>query len=151
MRDPNDEEPFWKRKTLVEMTRQEWESLCDGCGLCCIQKVQCDKTGVLFQTDVACSQLDLDTLRCKDYKNRSKIKPNCVHLTPEIVADADWLPKNCAYRLIHLGEDLYWWHHLVSGDPELVHIAGVSARGRVISEDQVEDIVDRIKIVDWFA
>jgi uncharacterized cysteine cluster protein YcgN (CxxCxxCC family) len=141
--------PFWKRKTLAQMSKQEWESLCDGCGMCCVNKLEYDGTGELAQTDTCCKLLDPRTARCKDYKNRKKIVPDCIQLTPKVVEKMDWLPKTCAYRLVHFKQDLYWWHPLVSGDPETVHQAGISARGRVIPEDQVEDISERI--VDWFA
>jgi uncharacterized cysteine cluster protein YcgN (CxxCxxCC family) len=107
------------------------------------------QTGEIVQTDTCCKLLDPKTARCKDYKNRKKIVPDCIQLTPKVVEKMDWLPKTCGYRLVHLGQDLYWWHPLISGDPETVHQAGISARGRVISEDQVEDISDRV--VDWFA
>ena len=112
-------------------------------------KLEYEGTGELAQTDTCCKLLDPKTARCKDYKNRKKIVPDCIQLTPKVVAKMDWLPKTCGYRLVHLSQDLYWWHPLVSGDPETVHQAGISARGRVIPEDQVEDISERV--VDWFA
>ena len=141
--------PFWKRKSLAQMSKQEWESLCDGCGMCCVNKLEYEGTGELAQTDTCCKLLDPKTARCRDYKNRKKIVPDCIQLSPKVVAKMDWLPKTCGYRLVHLKQDLYWWHPLVSGDPETVHQAGISARGRVIPEDQVEDISERV--VDWFA
>jgi uncharacterized cysteine cluster protein YcgN (CxxCxxCC family) len=141
--------PFWKRKTLAQMSQQEWESLCDGCGMCCVNKLEYEGTGELAQTDTCCKLLDPKTARCRDYKNRKKIVPDCIQLTPKVVAKMDWLPKTCGYRLVHFKQDLYWWHPLVSGDPETVHQAGISARGKVIPEDQVEDITERV--VDWFA
>ena len=131
------------------MSKQEWESLCDGCGMCCVNKLEYEGTGELAQTDTCCKLLDPKTARCRDYKNRKKIVPDCIQLTPKVVEKMDWLPKTCAYRLVHFKQDLYWWHPLVSGDPETVHQAGISARGRVIPEDQVEDISERV--VDWFA
>ena len=131
------------------MSKQEWESLCDGCGMCCVNKLEYEGTGELAQTDTCCKLLDPKTARCRDYKNRKKIVPDCIQLTPKVVAKMDWLPKTCGYRLVHFKQDLYWWHPLVSGDPETVHQAGISARGRVIPEDQVEDISERV--VDWFA
>ena len=139
--------PFWKRKSLAQMSKPEWESLCDGCGMCCTNKLEYEGTGEIVQTDTCCKLLDPRTARCRDYKNRKKIVPDCIKLTPKIVARMDWLPKTCAYRLVHFGQDLYWWHPLISGDPETVHQAGISARGRVIPEDQVEDISERV--VDW--
>ena len=112
-------------------------------------KLEYEGTGELAQTDTCCKLLDPKTARCKDYKNRKKIVPDCIQLTPSVVAKMDWLPKTCGYRLVHFKQDLYWWHPLVSGDPETVHAAGISAKGRVIPEDQVEDITERV--VDWFA
>ena len=141
--------PFWKRKTLAQMNQQEWESLCDSCGMCCVNKLEYEGTGELAQTDTSCKLLDPATARCKDYKNRKKIVPECIQLTPKVVAKMNWLPRTCAYRLVHTGQDLYWWHPLISGDPETVHQAGVSARGRVVSEELVDDLADRV--VDWFA
>ena len=93
--------PFWKRKTLAQMTKQEWESLCDGCGMCCVNKLEYEGTGELAQTDTCCKLLDPRTARCRDYKNRKKIVPDCIQLTPNVVAKMDWLPKTCAYRLVH--------------------------------------------------
>jgi len=129
-----EEEPFWRRKTLEEMTRGEWESLCDGCGKCCLHKLEDIDTGAIAFTRVACRMLDLDSCRCKDYPNRKKHVPDCVRLTPTRVNKIDWLPKSCAYRLVNEGKDLYWWHPLVSGDPDTVHQAGISVRGRAIRE-----------------
>ena len=142
--------PFWKRKTLAQMTKQEWESLCDGCGMCCVNKLEYEGTGELAQTDTCCKLLDPRTARCRDYKNRKKIVPDCIQLTPSVVAKMDWLPKTCAYRLVHFKQDLYWWHPLVSGDPEMVHAAGVSVRGRVqASELDVPDHELEDHIVSW--
>lgn len=140
-------EPFWKRKTLAEMSRNEWESLCDGCGKCCVNKLEFEDTGKVVQTKVACKLLDLQTCRCGDYKNRKKLVPDCIRLTPAAVRKMDWLPSTCGYRLVDAGRDLYWWHPLVSGDPRTVHEAGISVRGRVISEVGVDDLEDYI--VDW--
>ena len=116
--------PFWKRKTLAQMSKQEWEQLCDGCGMCCVNKLEYEGTGELAQTDTCCKLLDPKTARCRDYKNRKKIVPDCIQLTPKVVAKMDWLPKTCGYRLVHFKQDLYWWHPLVSGDPETVHAGG---------------------------
>jgi hypothetical protein len=141
--------PFWKTKTLTEMTQREWESLCDGCARCCLNKLEEEITGRLYFTDVGCRLLDEQTCRCSDYKNRQKVVHDCVKLTPRKVPEIDWLPPSCAYRLVQEGKDLYWWHPLVSGDPETVHIAGVSVRGRLsgteedISDDQLEDHIVR--------
>lgn len=142
--------PFWKRKTLEQMTKVEWESLCDGCARCCLNKIEDEDTGKLYFTDVACKLLDHDGCRCKDYRNRQKKVPDCVRLTPQEVRDIDWLPPTCAYDLIAKGKDLYWWHPLISGDPDTVHQAGVSVRGRVgASESDVPDAELEHWIVKW--
>ena len=142
-------EPFWKTKTLAQMTHAEWESLCDGCGRCCLNKLEDEETGKYYYTDVGCRLLDGATCRCRDYPNRLEKVDDCEQLTPENVAQLGWLPPSCAYRLIEEGKDLYWWHPLVSGDPETVHSAGVSVRGRVqgsetdVPDDQLENHVVR--------
>ena len=141
------EDPFWRRKTLAEMTRGEWESLCDGCAKCCLDKLQDDDTGEISYTEVACRLLDLGTCRCTDYANRKRFVPDCVVLTARTVARLTWLPSTCAYRLISEGKDLAWWHPLVSGDPESVHRAGVSVRGRAVPEAVAGDLEDHI--VHW--
>lgn len=144
--------PFWRSKTLEEMTPEEWESLCDGCGRCCLNKLEDEETEELFFTSVACRLLDCGTCRCSDYANRFASVPDCVKLTPEDVRVIDWLPPTCAYRLVAEGRDLYWWHHLVSGDSETVHLAGVSVRGRVTAQEGVppfEEYEDHI--AEWPA
>jgi uncharacterized cysteine cluster protein YcgN (CxxCxxCC family) len=143
--------PFWKRKTLAELSRDEWESLCDGCGKCCLVKLQDPDTDEIAYTDVACKLLDGSTCRCTDYPNRKKRVPDCVVLSPAVVADLSWMPSTCAYRLIKEGKDLAWWHPLVSGDPNTVHEAGMSVRGRVVSEALVEDAELPEHVVDWSA
>ena len=142
-------EPWWRLKPLAEMNPQEWESLCDGCGKCCLVKLDDPDTGQTLYTDVACRLLDGETCRCKHYSARRKIVKDCVVLTPETVGSLDFLPDTCAYRLLAEGRDLYWWHPLVSGNRESVHLAGVSVRHRSISETEVadEDLEDHI--VDW--
>jgi len=136
--------PFWKTKTLDEMTREEWESLCDGCGRCCLHKLRDDDTGVIAWTNVACRLLDTQTCQCSDYKHRRRRVPDCVRLTPEALAEIDWLPPSCAYRRLGEGRDLAWWHPLVSGDPETVHSAGISVRGRAIDERTAGALEDHI-------
>lgn len=138
--------PFWQVKTLDEMSQAEWESLCDGCAQCCILKLEDEDTGEILATDVACTLLDIGTCRCRDYANRHKKVPDCARIDTEAVKRLTWLPKSCAYRRLAKGQDLLWWHPLVSGDPNSVHEAGISARGRVVSEDGVaeEDLPDHI-------
>mgnify|MGYP000856157347 CR=1 FL=1 len=142
--------PFWQRKRLDQMTRSEWESLCDGCGRCCLNKLEEEDTREIFFTDVVCKLFDAGTCRCSDYKNRQKKVPDCVKLTPEEVADFNWLPPTCGYRLLAEGKELMWWHPLVSGSTETVHEAGVSLRGRTIfSERGVPDADLEDHIVKW--
>jgi uncharacterized cysteine cluster protein YcgN (CxxCxxCC family) len=150
--------PFWRRKALVEMNDAEWESLCDGCGRCCLVKLEEEapagkpvrKNPRVYFTDVGCRLLDTAACRCRDYENRDRHVADCVRLTPQVVAEVGWLPPTCAYRLLGEGRDLYWWHPLVSGDPETVHAAGISVRGRVRArEDDVPDSELEDRIVDW--
>ncbi len=136
--------PFWKTKTLKEMTKDEWESLCDGCGLCCLVKLENIDTSEIFVTNVACKYLDPKTCRCSDYKNRQKNVPDCISLTPKKVSTLNWLPNTCAYRLIDEGKDLYLWHHLISGDKETVHKAGISKKGTIVSEESVHNLEDYV-------
>lgn len=140
------DEPFWKRKSLTEMTRAEWESLCDGCAQCCLIKLEDEETGVVYETDVACKLLDLKTCRCTRYAERSRLVPNCVTLHPGNVGQLSWMPPTCAYRLLHEGEDLPEWHPLVSGQPESVVTAGASIRNDAVSELEVaeEDLEDHV-------
>jgi uncharacterized cysteine cluster protein YcgN (CxxCxxCC family) len=128
--------PFWKTKSLEAMSPDEWESLCDGCGRCCLVKLEEEETEKTHFTDVACFMLDCDSCLCSNYEDRKRHVPDCVTLTPELVRTVDWLPPTCAYRLLAEGDDLYWWHPLVSGDPDTVHEAGVSVRGRVGATDR---------------
>ena len=141
---------FWKTKTLAEMSPAEWESLCDGCARCCLEKLEDEDTGKIYHTHISCKLLDAGLCACKDYENRSDHVPDCVRLTPENVPEIAWLPSSCGYRLVSEGRDLYWWHPLISGSPDTVHEAGVSVRGRVVAtEDEVaiEELEDHI--VRW--
>jgi uncharacterized cysteine cluster protein YcgN (CxxCxxCC family) len=141
------ETPFWKTKRLEQMTDAEWESLCDGCGRCCLHKLRDDVTEALSFTNVACHLLDLGTCACSDYAHRQKQVPDCVSLTPDVLEEIDWLPPSCAYRRIQEGRGLAWWHPLVSGDPQTVHTAGVSVRGRAISERHAGPLEHHL--ADW--
>ena len=129
-----DETLFWRRKTLAEMNPAEWESLCDGCGKCCLHKLEDMDTGELAFTNVACRLLDIRACRCGNYDRRSELVPDCVVLDPENVAQLYWMPSTCAYRLLAEGQDLPDWHPLVTGDPDSVHRAGISVYGRSVSE-----------------
>ncbi len=138
------EPAFWKKKSLFEMTRQEWESLCDGCGRCCLEKLKDHKTGKVYYTDLACRYLDLSTCRCRVYGERTHLVPDCEWLIPAKIRKYGWLPKSCAYRLISEGKELAWWHPLISGNPETVHAEGISIRGKAVSsigipESEFED------------
>lgn len=143
--------PFWQTLSLEEMSEKQWESLCDGCGRCCLNKLENEDTGQILWTNVACSLLNDETCQCGDYKNRSTLVPDCIQLTPETVRSLSWLPATCAYRLVRENKDLYWWHPLVSGDPDSVHMAGISVRGLTVSEEgmDVEDYDNHL--VRWPA
>jgi len=129
--------PFWQTTPLEAMSRAEWESLCDGCGQCCLLKVEDEDSGKVFLTELACRLLDLRSCRCREYATRHARVPDCVVISPDALRQIGWLPETCAYRRLAEGRDLEWWHPLVSGDPETVHHAGVSARGWTRSEEGV--------------
>ena len=135
---------YWETKPLSAMTRAEWEGLCDGCGKCCIHKLEDEDTGELHPTNVACRLLDRRSGLCKDYKHRHAYVPECVRLTPAKLREIDWLPLTCAYRLVDEGRPLPDWHYLVSGDREAVHRAGESVRGWTVSEDDVGDLENHL-------
>ena len=143
------EDGFWRGKTLEEMSREEWEALCDGCARCCLIKLEDEETGEILYTDIACRLLDHGTCRCTRYARRTALVPDCVDLTPERARGLGWLPSTCAYRLLAEGKDLHWWHPLVSGDADTVRMAGISAHGRIVPESRGVDPEDRI--VDWPA
>ena len=144
-------QPFWKTKTLAEMSPQEWESLCDGCARCCLYKLQDEETGEIFYTDVVCRLLDTQRCRCTAYYERTVLMPTCLVLNPELVQQLKWMPKTCAYRLLAEGKNLEWWHPLVSGDPSTVHEAGISVRWKTQAENEVD--MDHLEdyIVDWLG
>lgn len=139
--------PFWQTKTLDEMTTEEWESLCDGCGRCCLHKLRDEETQALSFTNVACRLLDTATCRCSDYENRFAKVPDCIQLTPAILREIDWLPPSCAYRRIEEGRGLPAWHPLRSGTTDTVVTSGASARDRIISERDAGMLEDHV--TDW--
>ncbi len=146
---PAADEPFWRRLGLAEMSQAEWESLCDGCARCCLNKLEYEDTGEIEWTEVACRLLDSDTCRCRDYAHRHARVADCIALTADNVPELAWLPPTCAYRLVAEGRDLYWWHPLVSGDPDTVHAAGISVRGRTVSEADVPEAELDQHVVAW--
>lgn len=141
------EKPFWKTKSLAEMSQKEWESLCDGCGKCCLIKLEDAETKELFYTDVACHMLDAKTCQCKDYKNRRTLVDDCLQLEVDDVEEFKWLPKSCSYRRLHEGKDLPKWHYLISGDRNMVHEKKMSVKNRVVSETEVLEVVEHV--VEW--
>jgi uncharacterized cysteine cluster protein YcgN (CxxCxxCC family) len=143
----SNEQPFWRTKSLDEMSQNEWESLCDGCGKCCLNKLEDETTGKIKFTNVACRLLDTELCQCASYKDRNRFVPDCRILNPRVVRKLQWLPSTCAYRLVDQGKDLYWWHPLVSNNSESVHQAKMSVRGRVVSERDTDDLEGHI--VDW--
>ncbi|MES2860853.1 MAG: YcgN family cysteine cluster protein [Pseudomonadota bacterium] len=145
------DKPFWQTKRLEQMTREEWESLCDGCGLCCLIRFEDEDTGEVFPTKVHCKLFDGQLCACTDYANRKDQVPDCIKLTPWNIEALGWMPLSCAYRRLHEGRGLASWHPLVSGDPESVHTAGVSIRGQTISELELEEPEDAVdyEAIEW--
>ncbi|MBF0254974.1 MAG: YcgN family cysteine cluster protein [Gammaproteobacteria bacterium] len=141
--------PFWQRKTLEELSREEWESLCDGCGKCCLNKLEDLDSGALHYTNVACNLLDLNSCRCSDYPNRSVRVPECVTLTPQNSRELNWMPATCAYRLLAAGKDLPAWHPLRSGDQTAMQRAGQCICGRVIHEKHADKL--EYHLITWVS
>ena len=139
-----DKRPFWKSKSLQQMNKKEWESLCDGCGKCCLIKLEDADTKELFYTDVACHLLDAKTCQCNNYSKRKQLVDDCLQLEGDDVDDFKWLPKTCAYCLVHEGKDLPDWHYLISGDMNTVHQQKMSVQNRTVSETDVIEIAEHI-------
>ena len=135
----NEGKPFWE-KPLSNLDRGQWEALCDGCGRCCLHKLEDEETGELFPTNVACKLLDRRTGSCSDYKNRKKLVDDCVKLDPRKLGTLDWLPETCAYRLRAQDKPLPQWHYLISGSRETVHTARQSTRGWTVSEEDAGEL-----------
>ncbi len=140
---------WWNTKALDQLNAQEWEALCDGCAKCCLHKLEDEDSGEVFYTKVRCRHLDEQTCRCTDYANRSVLVPNCIQLQRGEVASLDWLPSTCAYRLRAHDQPLPAWHYLVSGDKMSVHEAGISIRGRAISDEYVHPDGYDEHIISW--
>lgn len=142
-------EPFWKTKTLEQLSPKEWESLCDCCAKCCLEKLEDEDTGEILYTNVACRLLDIDSCTCSNYPERQRFVYSCIRLTSKKVRELPWLPSTCAYRLVAEGKDLPHWHPLITGDKESTKKSGQSCHGRIISERIVQDLEDYI--CDWPA
>lgn len=144
-------DPFWISKSLSEMSQAEWESLCDGCARCCLIKLEDEDTGEIHYTNVVCDLLDQENCRCTDYVNRSVRVPQCIVVRPDNIQELKWMPSTCAYRLLWEGKPLPAWHPLVSGDSDSVHLAGISVRGRVFRQSDVNEADLEDCIVEWPA
>ena len=140
---------FWQQKTLIEMSKAEWESLCDGCGKCCLVKLQDEETDEVAYTNVVCQYSNTENCQCTEYQRRNELVPHCVWLKPEMVDEFFWLPNTCAYRLVAEGKDLPEWHHLISGDEQTVHESDNSIRNKVYSENNIHPDDLEEYIIHW--
>ncbi|WP_026244589.1 YcgN family cysteine cluster protein [Dasania marina] len=143
-----EKKPFWETVALADMNREQWESLCDGCAKCCLHKLEDEDDGQVYYTKVVCRYMD-DDCRCTEYQRRNELVPNCVWLRPEDIESFHWLPSTCAYRLVHEGKPLANWHPLLSGRADSVHEAGISIKGRALSENFVHPDGYEEHIVHW--
>ncbi len=141
--------PFWQRKKLTEMDQDEWESLCDSCGKCCLNKLEDEDTGKIVFTSVVCDLIDAKTCRCTQYQQRTQLVPNCVDIKSESFVQYDWLPQTCAYRRLAEGKDLPSWHPLITGTVDSVHEAGVSVRSYATPESDADDLEDYV--IEWLS
>ncbi len=139
-------ERFWELP-LEKLSRDEWEALCDGCGRCCMHKLEDEDTGEVLETNVACKLLDPETARCTNYRHRKAFVPDCLRLTPELLKKIRWLPKSCAYRLRADGDPIPEWHHLLTGSQEAMRQAGMAVSGRVVSEVDAGPLEHHL--MDW--
>lgn len=145
-----EESNFWQEKTLEQMSPDEWDALCDGCGLCCLVKIEDEDSGEVFNTSVSCRQLDVETCRCHDYEHRLADVPMCIQLTLENLPELNWLPETCAYKRFYQGKDLPLWHPLITGERNSVHEAGFSAKWFAQSEEYVhpDQLIDFVINLD---
>jgi uncharacterized cysteine cluster protein YcgN (CxxCxxCC family) len=140
---------FWENTALEDMTRTQWESLCDNCGRCCLYKLEDEDTGDIYFTDVVCHYIDEQSCQCPHYEKRQQLVPSCLTISPDWGHKFNWLPSTCAYRLLHEKKPLFEWHPLVSGDIETVHLSGVSIRGRTFLDSEVDEYAIDLHIIDW--
>jgi len=142
------EKPFWRTKSLAQMSEAEWESLCDGCGRCCMHKIEDEDSGDIYATSVGCQLLDNATCQCLDYPDRQTHVPDCIKLTRQMISGLNWLPEDCAYKLIDKGRDLKWWHYLKSGSRETIHKAGISVQDKIeIRENEISDPLETLNYI----
>jgi len=144
---PSEQDEFWQTTSLADLTTAQWESLCDGCARCCLHKLEDSETRAVYYTNVACRLLDLETGRCTNYAERTRLVPSCVEVSPELLEDPYWLPSSCAYRLLAEGRGLPSWHPLVCGDADAVHRASISVLDKVVSECEAQDWENHL--IDW--
>ncbi len=135
---------FWEHKALNEMTREEWEQLCDGCAKCCLHKLENEDTGTVYGTNVVCRYLDTEQCQCTEYLQRSILVPECVTLSMDNLEQVYYMPSSCAYRLLADGKKLHDWHPLISGSRQSVHDSGNSVKGKVVSELDVDDLMHHL-------
>jgi uncharacterized cysteine cluster protein YcgN (CxxCxxCC family) len=140
--------PFWQHKTLDQLSDPEWESLCDGCAKCCLNKIEDEDSGELFFTNAACRLLDIESCRCTDYLQRTRKVPECLDLRARFTA-FHWLPTTCAYRCLSEGRELPAWHPLLTGDRASVHRAGESVRSYAVSEEEIVELTDHV--IEWLV
>jgi uncharacterized cysteine cluster protein YcgN (CxxCxxCC family) len=148
IRSDNKEARYWEKKKLSEMSTEEWESLCDRCGKCCLHKLEDEDSGDVYYTQVTCRYMD-DDCNCTSYKTRSDLVPDCITLRPQDVGEFHWLPNSCAYRVIHEGRSLQSWHPLISGDSNSVHLFNASVKGKVLNEDNIHSDDMEEYIINW--
>ncbi|MCK5167202.1 MAG: YcgN family cysteine cluster protein [Rhodospirillaceae bacterium] len=145
--DKKEDQPFWKAKNLADMSPKEWESLCDGCGKCCLEKLEDEATGEISYTSVACSLLDLKTCRCAKYEMRHQHMDDCIQLDPKNISELKWMPSTCAYRLLSEGKDLPQWHPLITKNKNSAIDAGITIKGRAVTAKDAKDLEKYI--IDW--